>query len=123
LYVFCGEYLLSAKLRTANRDGSDGSKEILEKIIPKIRKRFPDIQIIIRRDSGFCREEIIRYCEDNKVDYIFGLPRNKRLRRAIAGRLRAAKKLYDETGEAQRIFCVLRYKTRKSWSTARRVVG
>jgi hypothetical protein len=123
LYVFCGEYLLSAKLRTADRDGSDGSKEILEKIIPKIRERFPDIQIIVRGDSGFCREKIMRYCEDNNVDYILGLPRNKRLHRAIAGELKEAKALHEETGVAQRIFCELKYKTRKSWSKVRRVVG
>ncbi len=104
-------------------DGSDGTVEILEKIIPMIRKRFPHIQIIVRGDSGFCREKIMRFCEDNNVGYIFGLARNKRLHRAIAGRLKRAKTLYTETGEPQRIFCELKYKTRKSWSRTRRVVG
>ncbi len=123
LYVFCGEYLLAAKLRTSSRDGSDGTVEILEKMIPMIRERFPDIQIIVRGDSGFCREKIMCFCEDNNLDYIFGLARNKRLHRAIAGNLKRAKALYDRTDEAQRIFCELKYKTRKSWSRTRRVVG
>jgi len=123
LYVFCGEYLLAAKLRTSNRDGSDGTVEILKKIIPMIRERFPNIQIIVRGDSGFCREKIIRFCEDNNASYIFGLARNKRLYKAIAGSLKRAKTRYSKTGEAQRIFCELKYKTKKSWSRTRRVVG
>ncbi len=123
LYVFCGEYLLAVKLRTSNRDGSDGTKEILERIIPMIRERFSHIQIIVRGDSGFCREEIMRFCEDNNIDYIFGLARNKRLYKKITGQLKRAKKLYNETGESQRIFCELKYKTLKSWSNTRRVVG
>lgn len=123
LYVFCGEYLLAAKLRTSNRDGCDGTKEILERIIPMIRKRFPHIQIIVRGDSGFCREEIMRFCENHNVDYIFGLARNNRLCKAIAGQLKTAKRLYDETCESQRLFCELKYKTQKSWSKTRRVVG
>jgi Transposase DDE domain group 1 len=91
LYIFCGEHLLCATLRRANIDGAAGAREQIERIVSQIRARWPDTQIILRADSGFCREELMSWCEEDRVDYVFGLARNKRLQRAIGRELREAK--------------------------------
>jgi len=123
LYVFCGSYLLTARLRPSNIDASKGTVEVLQKIVPKIRERFPTTQIIVRADSGFCREKIMSWCDHNRVQYLFGLPKNNRLKRAIGKEMIKAKRLYEQYGEPQRIFKELTYRTKSSWSRKRRVVA
>lgn len=123
LYVFCGEFPLVARLRTSNRDASDGSVEILEKIVKKIRSRYPKTAIIVRGDSGFCREKIMRYCEDNKIFYLFGMARNTRLKHAIGRSMREALLKSKASGKAERVFTEVTYKTRTSWSRSRRVIA
>ena len=81
LYLFCGEKLLCARLRTANRDASDGSLEELERIVGRLRQQWPDTRVIIRGDAGFCRNTIMDFCEDNTIDYVLGLAKNERLTR------------------------------------------
>src|SRR5262249_49894558 len=88
LYIFCGDHLLCARLRQANIDASAGAIDEIERIVARIRQDWPKVEILLRADSGFCREEIMAWCENNAVDYVFGLARNQRLERAIAGRLR-----------------------------------
>ena len=85
LYIFCGEHLLCAKLRPADIDGSAGSVKQLDRIVSRIRRQWPQVRIIIRGDSGFCREPIMAWCERNGVDYILGLATNARLKREVAG--------------------------------------
>lgn len=123
LYIFCGDHLLCAKLRTSDIDASAGSCEELERIIGRIRARWSDVRIIIRADSGFCREEIMSWCENNGVDYVLGLARNKRLERRIAQELAEAERLHEQTGEAARVFRECRYSTLNTWSRTRRVVA
>src|SRR5687767_26890 len=89
LYVFCGEDLLLAKLRPANIDGAAGALEALQPLIAQIRKRWPSVRIRVRGDSGFCRDALLTWCEDNGVDYLIGLARNGRLQQMIAGELEA----------------------------------
>ena len=84
LYIFCGERLLCAKLRTSNRDAGDGLVEELERIVPQLRAAWPETRIVVRGDSGFCRERIMAWCEGNGVHHLFGLGRNKRLLAKIA---------------------------------------
>jgi len=91
LYIFSGEHLLCAKLRRSNLDGAAGAREEIERIIAQIRERWSAVKIILRADSGFCREELMSWCEQNAVDYVFGLARNVRLVRAIGAELHAAK--------------------------------
>lgn len=76
LYAFCGDHLLVARLRPSDIDGSADSLRELMRIVPRIRERWPNVRIIIRGDSGFCREHIMRWCEKSKVDYLFGLAKN-----------------------------------------------
>ncbi len=123
LYVFCGPYLLTAKLRTSDIDGSAGSVDVLKRLVPKIRERFPKVSIILRADSGFCREAIMGWCEANHICYLIGLPRNNRLRKAIGRELHETKKLYKEKEKPQKQYKDFTYKTRKSWSRRRRVIA
>lgn len=123
LYVFCGEHLLLARLRRANIDGAAGAKEEIARIVGQIRQRWPDTEIILRADSGFCRDELMSWCEAHGVHYLFGLARNARLVRAIGAELAAARLASVETGRPARRFKELRYQTRKSWQRARRVVA
>jgi hypothetical protein len=86
LYCFCGNIPLLAKLRDCKRDASDGTLEALQKIVSAIRRRFgKKVRIIVRADSGFAREPIMSWCEDNEVFYCFGLARNDRLSEELKG--------------------------------------
>lgn len=123
LYIFCGEHLLCARLRPSDRDASGGSVEELERIVGQVRRHWPNTRIGIRGDSGFCRESILRWCEDNGVDYVLGLARNKRLVRAIGSQMHQAQAAHRRTGKAARRYRDFEYTTRKSWSRSRRVVG
>ena len=123
LYIFCGEHLLCARLRPSDRDGAAGSVEELERIVAQIRARWPKTRIVIRGDSGFCRDAIMSWCEDHRVSYLLGLARNKRLHRALGREMAQARAEHEITGRPARRFRDFRYRTRKSWSCERRVVG
>jgi hypothetical protein len=123
LYIFCGDHLLVAKLRTANQDAAAGAVEELARVVGQIRTRWPAVEIWIRADSGFARESLMAWCEANAVHYVLGLAKNARLRRAIGGAMAAAKAEHDATQAPARRYEELRYRTRKSWSRERRVVG
>lgn len=123
LYIFCGEHLLCARLRPSDIDASAGSVKELDRIVSSIRIRWPDTRIIIRGDSGFCREHIMLWCELNNVDYVLGLAKNERLKREISAELEQAKTIFGQTNEPSRVFKDFEYKTLKSWSCSRRVVG
>ena len=123
LYIFCGEHLMCARLRTSNQDASAGSVEELERIVEQLRGHWPKTRINIRGDSGFCRESIMRWCEDNDIGYLLGLARNVRLVRAIGGEMREAREAHRESGKPTRRFRDFHYRTRKSWTRRRRVVG
>ena len=123
LYIFAGEHLLCAKLRRANIDGAAGAREEIERIVAQIRERWGAVKIILRADSGFCREELMSWCEQNAVDYVFGLARNSRLVRTIGAELQEAKAESQLTQRPARRFKELVYRTRKSWCRPRRVVA
>jgi hypothetical protein len=123
LYIFCGEHLLCAKLRPADLDASTGSVKQLDRIVSRIRQAWPKVRILIRGDSGFCREAIMAWCERNEVDYLLGLAGNPRLKRQVAETLVQAKQQFEQTGRASRVFVEFRYQTLDSWSRERRVVG
>jgi hypothetical protein len=123
LYIFCGDQQLTVRLREANQDASAGSLAEIQRIVARLRNRWPKVKIILRGDSGFCREELMRWCEDHRVDYVFGLARNDRLRRRIGKTMRRAKVQAKRTGRPARVFTEFRYRTRMSWSRARRVIA
>ena len=123
LYIFAGDQLLCARLRPASQDAAAGSTEEVERIVEQVRERWPEVRIVLRADSGFCREDLMSWCESKHVDYLFGLARNKRLRRIIGAEMHQAQMLHQTSGNAARVFAEFSYRTRKSWSRARRVVA
>jgi hypothetical protein len=123
LYIFCEGYLLAAKLRSSNIDACFGADTELDRIVAQIRRKWPKTRIIVRADSGFAREWLMKWCEENRVDYLLGLARNTRLQRAIGGPMQQARLQYASTGKAAKLYEELRYQTRKTWSHTRRVVA
>ena len=124
LYIFSGEHLLCARLRTADQDAAAGSKEEVERIVGQIRAAWPEVEIILRADSGFCRDELMQWCEEHGVKYVLGFARNDRLRRMIEAQMAEAARQHAETGKPARVFTEFAYQTTSgSWSRARRVVA
>jgi hypothetical protein len=123
LYMFCGDKLLLAKLKTANLDPGHESLPDVVQVIQQIRAHWPKVRIVLRGDSGFCREDLMHWCEDNEGLYVFGIARNNRLLKRIFKELKKVRKRYFEQKKPQRIFKDFTYRTLKSWSRRRRVVG
>ena len=123
LYIFCGEHLLCARLRRSDQDGAAGTVEELARIIQRIRLRWSKTKIMVRGDSGFCRDELMAWCEGHAVDFVLGLAKNSRLKKAIVDEMAAAKIQYEETQLPARVFRDFRYRTLKTWSCERRVIG
>lgn len=123
LYIFCGSHLLCAKLRPSDIDASAGCVKQLARIVALIRARWPKVKIVIRGDSGFCREHLMSWCEQNRVDYVLGLAKNDRLKAMLVKELQQAQQRFEATGKAARVYKDFRYQTLDSWSRSRRVVG
>jgi Transposase DDE domain group 1 len=123
LYIFCGDFLLCAKLRKSDRDGCAGALEEVTRIVERLRAVWPGVRITLRADSGFAREELMQWCEEHQVDFIFGLARNSRLETLLRDELAAAEAQSRASGKPVRLFKDFIYQTRESWSRARRVVG
>ena len=123
LYVFCGDHLLRARLRRADEDPAAGAVEELGPMVEQLRRRWPRVRIVLRGDSGFCRDAIMNWCEERGLDYLFGLARNERLVDALGPELDAARVAHERTGQPARRFADFEYRTRDSWSRARRLVG
>src|SRR2546430_540648 len=123
LYVFCGRHLLAAKLRPSDIDASAGSVEEVARIVRQIRTRWPFARILLRADSGFAREALMAWCEQNRVDYLFGLARNIRLVAMIEEELAAARAAAEKAGRPARRFKDFQWSTLDSWSQQRRVVA
>ncbi len=124
LYIFSGEHLLCARLRTADQDGAAGTLEEIQRIVAQLRQYWPETRIILRGDSGFCRDNLMHWCEgEPRVDFLFGLAKNDRLKAEIEAEMAQAKKQHQDTGKAARVFKDFRYQTRDSWACERRVVG
>ncbi len=123
LYIFCGDHLLCARLRPADIDAAAGSVKHLKRIVAQVREAWPEVKIVIRADSGFCREPIMAWCEADGVDYVLGLAQNTRLKAMIAAEQEQARVEFERTKEAARVFTDLQYRTLDSWSRERRVVA
>jgi hypothetical protein len=123
LYVFCGRHLLAAKLRPSNIDGAAGSREEIARIVSRIRLHWPKTRILLRADSGFARDWLMAWCEENGVDYVFGLARNARLAAEIEAQMEEAACESARTGKPARRFKDFMWTTRDSWSRRRRVIA
>jgi hypothetical protein len=127
LYVFCGDHVLCARLREANHDASFGCLTEIRRIVVQLRAAWPEVKIVLRGDSGFCRNELMSWCESNGVDYVFGMARNQRLRKIIGQQMHDATQQWSRTGKPARVFTEFEYRTKKTkksgWDCARRVVA
>lgn len=121
LYVFCGDKLLCAYLRPSNIDGALHSWAILALLVKRFRQEWPEVKIIFRGDSGFCRHSMFNWCEKNNVNYIVGLSRNKVLERQSSRLLTKARKKFNCNQKSSKLFCDTYYKA-KSWKSKRRVI-
>jgi hypothetical protein len=127
LYVFCGEHVLCARLREANHDASFGSLTEIQRIVTQVRAVWPEVKIVLRGDSGFCRNELMSWCENNQVDFVFGLARNQKLRKIIGAQMHQATQEWNRTGKPARVFTEFAYQAKKTkkggWDGGRRVVA
>jgi hypothetical protein len=127
LYVFCGDHILCARLREANHDAAFGCLDEIRRIVTQIRAAWPEVKIVLRGDSGFCRNELMSWCESHGVDFVFGLARNQRLRKIIGQQMHEATQQWNQTAKPARVFTEFDYRTRKKknggWDCARRVVA
>lgn len=123
LYIFSEGHLLSSRLRTSDCDPMEGAIEDVSRIVARIRQKWPKARIVVRGDSGFCRDDLMSWCEENSVDFLLGLAKNSRLEKLIEKDLKRAKKKFKRTGKAARRFRNLKYRTLTTWSKKRRVVG
>jgi hypothetical protein len=127
LYIFCGEQVLCARLREANHDAAYGSLPEIQRIVTQIRVAWPEVKIILRGDSGFCRNELMSWCESHGVDFVFGLARNQRLRKIIGAQMQEATRQWNQTGKPARVFTEFDYQTKKrkkgGWDRQRRVAA
>ena len=122
LYVFCRNQLLVSYLRPSKIDGAKHAWAILALLVKRLRQAWPQVKIILRADSGFCRWRILSWCERNNVGYIVGIAKNKRLNAITAQRQREARDCYAELGAKVRWFTDLHYAA-GSWNRARRVIA
>lgn len=127
LYIFSGEHVLCARLRQADHDAAFGSLQEIQRIVAQIRAAWPATKIILRGDSGFCRNQLMSWCESNGVDFVFGLARNQRLRKIIGAQMHAATQQWNQTGKPARVFHQFGYQAKKTkkggWDRVRRVVA
>ncbi len=123
LYITCGDHVLGVRVRPSRIDASAGAVEELERVVERIGERWPEVEITVRGDSGFCREELMGWCERHGLSYVFGIARNPRLQGMIEGEMEASRLACRESGEASRRYRDGRYRTIESWSCERRVVG
>ncbi|MEO1696310.1 MAG: IS1380 family transposase [Planctomycetota bacterium] len=123
LYTFAGDHILGARLQRSDADAATSSVEELERIVTGLRAAWPDVRVVVRGDSGFCREWIMSWCEERSVDFVLGIARNERLEAALAPALDEARTRHCKTLKRTRVFDEFRYQTLKSWSRARRVIG
>ena len=127
LFIFCGEHVLCARLRQSHHDAYAGSLVEIQRIVKQIRAAWPEVKIILRGDCGFCRNELMSWCEGNGVEYVLGLARNPRLRRIIGGEMWEAAEQWKTTGQPARVFSEFSYRAKKTkkggWERERRVVA
>jgi len=123
LYIFCGRHLLAAKLRRSNIDASAGAVEEVARIVRQIRARWPRIKIVLRADSGFAREALMLWCEQTRVDFVFGLARNTRLEARVAAALQETRTMAEATGRPARVFRDFLWSAKETWSRRRRVIA
>jgi hypothetical protein len=123
LYVFCGDQILVSYLRPSSVGAAHHARGITKLLVAKIRSRWPEARIILRGDSGFAIERLMRWCDKNDVGYVFGLQKNNVLIRKIACEMTRSRIQQSHLGGKQACFKWFRYRTQESWDRHRWVIG
>ncbi len=123
LYVFCGDFLLAARLRPGDVGATAGAIAVLEKLVTRIRAQWPDVKILFRADGAFSEERLLAWCESRNVEYVIGLASNPRLLADLEQEQREMASASAASGESERTYRDLEYRTLDSWSRTRRVVA
>jgi hypothetical protein len=121
LYVFCGQAMLACVLRRSRIDGAKNAAAVIKLLVARLRQAWPDVKIVVRGDSGFCRQRLLRYCERAGVGYIVGCARNARLEARAAYAELMLRDEYQRTGVKQRLIGEFDYAA-DSWNRERRVI-
>ena len=121
LYVFAGKAMLACVLRRSRIDGARHAAAVIKLIVTRLRQAWPTVRIIVRGDSGFCRQRLIRWCERHGVGYIIGMARNARLHRHVADWEQTMAQAFHDTGVKQRLIRQFSYAA-KSWDRERRLI-
>ncbi len=121
LYVFCGQAILACLLRPSRIDGAKHAAALIKLLVDRLRLAWPKARIIVRGDSGFCRQRLLRWCERNDVGYVIGVARNTRLHKQVEFWERRLATAFKKSGEKQRVIREFRYAA-DSWDIERRLV-
>ncbi len=123
LYVFCGKHLLAAYLRPSNIDAAYGAWSILKLLSKRLREAWPNVKIIFRADSGFCRHLMLNWCDkqEKPIYYIIGIARNSRIEKQADFLIKKAREKFEQSGKKQRLFSDIRYAA-GSWKYKRRII-
>lgn len=121
LYVYCGKAMLACVLRRSRIDGAKHAAAVIRLLVARLREQWPDVRIVVRGDSGFCRQRLIRWCERHGVGYVIGVARNARLHRVVAGWEQEMAAQYQVAGIKQRRIREFRYAA-ASWNIERRII-
>ncbi len=121
LYVFCGQAMLACVLRRSRIDGAKNAAAVIKLLVQRLRQVWPETRIIVRGDSGFCRQRLLRWCERSGVSYLIGLARNARLQATVQYAEAALADEYERTGAKQRLIDEFTYAA-DSWDIERRVI-
>ncbi len=109
-------------MRPANQDAAKHAGAIVKLLVQRIRQDWPQTKIVIRADSGFCRQTMLNWCDRNNVNYVLGIARNKNLQKLLAPLMETAKELFEETQEKQTLFTHFTYAA-ASWIRPKRIIG
>lgn len=121
LYVFCGQAMLACVLRPSRIDGAQHAAAVIRLIVTRLRQAWPEVAIIVRGDSGFCRQRLIRWCERRGIGYVIGVARNTRLHARVAAWEQELEAAFVRDGTKQRVIREFRYAA-DSWAVERRIV-
>ena len=122
LYVFCGKQLLVSYLRPSVQDGAKHAGVVLRLLVKRLRQAWPEVNIIARADSGFCRQTILNWCDRSNVKYIVGIARNKVLEKRLSPLMDEAKARYEDTNEKQKLFTQFEYAA-GTWKSSKTIIG
>jgi hypothetical protein len=122
LYVFCGKQLLVAYLRPSDQDVAKHAGVVLRLLVKRLRQAWPQVNIIVRADSGFCRQTMLNWCDRSNVKYIVGIARNKVLEKHLSPLMDEAKARYEATNEKQKLFTQFEYAA-ATWKNSKKIIG